>query len=787
MLRWVTEVRVHGVSGTPASSILRTDPRRVDTEDASASDPVRRRRSDGVQVFAPEDDLTEIADVPLRRVAYNWSDLTSGRRRHALWLLLLPYTLVNTAGWMLPAARRGETRIGFWPSAMVRLGGVIVTAVFALFALAISLDLFVYSCVFDSLVTEMPQTCRGTRFAVEHLGLDTLVTLGSLLPAAAVSVLGYVIGYEPRRRRLAAAAFAAGDAEASDSDEDPARTRTITDRRLWRSHAVGWQLTILHGAAAFATVGIVMYSIIHLPGSTYLRDPYFWTSVVLVPAAVFGAVMAASANVHTGNRYTGIVLAVGGLTLGTTGALVLRIQEFNAAILTTSPSWARPLTLTLIGITVVISVILVISGRPDPAKSIPPAALLLLAPVVGAVFGSGAYLLVLSVLGRGEAPPPEWFPGMDWISLSFLLFILVALGAISAWLSWSWRQDDGDSAMAGLMRGLREMTSGVLGLLSGVVLLLLVLLFVFTILGAGGDDGTLVSPYTVDGDLVGNLELITGVAVALAIAGVVSLTWRYLIGSATGERAKLRPWVALAVFAVVVVGIVGVVLILSAGRVGSIEAFGASLDFSSTRQIAMSVAVLVPIVLIGSRIRASFGNRDARRGLAVVWDLGSFWPRWYHPLAAPSYTPVAVPDLQVFIDELSRDDTAVILAAHSQGTVLGMVSLLSAHLSDDQLRRVAFLTYGSPIAHLYEKLFPAHFDRARIDQLCQMFTQEDTALWLNLWRDTDPIGGPIGRDEIDVDLGADPDGSGHSAYEATPGYKMARGTLAAGILDLFNR
>jgi len=75
------ELRIHGVSGTPPEDLLRGEPVRVSGNDLSGF-----YRINGV------DDLE----------AYSWGGLTSGKKRHAFWLLLLPFSLLNVAGWMTP-------------------------------------------------------------------------------------------------------------------------------------------------------------------------------------------------------------------------------------------------------------------------------------------------------------------------------------------------------------------------------------------------------------------------------------------------------------------------------------------------------------------------------------------------------------------------------------------------------------------------------------------------------------------------------------------------------------
>ena len=65
--------------------------------------------------------------------------------------------------------------------------------------------------------------------------------------------------------------------------------------------------------------------------------------------------------------------------------------------------------------------------------------------------------------------------------------------------------------------------------------------------------------------------------------------------------------------------------------------------------IAVAIAIIVPgafmlrSILTGIGSGGSGPEEEAKR--RILWDIGSFWPRWYHPLAPPAYGPVAVTKL----------------------------------------------------------------------------------------------------------------------------------------------
>lgn len=143
-----TEIRIHGVSGTPPQDMLGvggpTDVERV----ASYVDPrtgfYQARRA-----------ATEpIPDVDVE--AYSWGSLTSGGVgfvepiKRAAWLVLLPFALANVAYWVRtdidherrarPAASRVRTAVA------IRWAGLLLTMAFISAACLVSIDLVAWQC-----------------------------------------------------------------------------------------------------------------------------------------------------------------------------------------------------------------------------------------------------------------------------------------------------------------------------------------------------------------------------------------------------------------------------------------------------------------------------------------------------------------------------------------------------------------------------------------------------------------------------------------------------------------
>lgn len=134
--------------------------------------------------------------------------------------------------------------------------------------------------------------------------------------------------------------------------------------------------------------------------------------------------------------------------------------------------------------------------------------------------------------------------------------------------------------------------------------------------------------------------------------------------------------------------------------------------------IGMSVALVLGIAIVGlaARIRNSEG---VRKGVGILWDLSTFWPRSAHPLAPPCYAERVVPELVARVDwaldaQGGRAER-VILSGHSQGSVI-VCAVLSRYAEPD-LARLRVITYGSQIRQLYGRVFPAVFGPDQIGYL----------------------------------------------------------------------
>ncbi|MFG3299607.1 hypothetical protein [Micromonospora chersina] len=157
----------------------------------------------------------------------------------------------------------------------------------------------------------------------------------------------------------------------------------------------------------------------------------------------------------------------------------------------------------------------------------------------------------------------------------------------------------------------------------------------------------------------------------------------------------------------------------------------ALVNFGTATGSYVIAALVLALVVAGI---FAYRTAEFRRYVGVLWDLGTFWPRVAHPFAPRCYAERAVPELTRRICHLTSRGDGVLLTGHSHGSVLLAATVLQ--LPPGVGDRVALLTYGSPLRRLYARLFPAYVD----DEALREVGRRVGWRWLNLWRDTDPIG-----------------------------------------------
>jgi hypothetical protein len=188
---------------------------------------------------------------------------------------------------------------------------------------------------------------------------------------------------------------------------------------------------------------------------------------------------------------------------------------------------------------------------------------------------------------------------------------------------------------------------------------------------------------------------------------------------------------------------------------------------------SVTLITMAMLALVGFG-RAAYKDRNKRRTLGILWDVGTFWPRATHPLAPPSYGERVMPDLLTRIEHLTPNQTAeVIVSGHSQGAIIAAALVLQ--LDDNKRKQTCLLTYGSPLRRLYSLYFPGYFGLDTLQYLGNQLGPDQAQLgpdptvrsgwaWRNLYRPSDYIGGPVfrNRSAVESQQGEDPADGDHS-------------------------
>ncbi|MET8976628.1 hypothetical protein ABZX85_13530 [Streptomyces sp. NPDC004539] len=702
---------------------------------------VRITGDDTAAVYRRADDVdadTRPDDRPVPE-AYVWSNLTSGNGTRALWLLLLPFMVVNLAHWMRPAGRSATRAVRLY-GLLVRLAALSLTVLLVAAVCEVALDLTAWQCA-------------GTRACAErHTWLGFLepggwwgqpgrrLALAAVVPAALVALLWYLSHRTWR-------AYESQEPLPRPDDADTAGHATPLSRPgFWYGRRLVSRLRAAHTAAGLltvaATVGTAAARRDHERGGPALLDAF---GHLLEAALVVGAVSVVwvvCGRGRTENRLDHKIdrHLVRRLPLGSLALLVCALVYAGWS----RPGWTSagrlPGDVTFGGIAVAqgaVAVVLAVVARAlydrdaehrCALRGLGGPAVVMLACALGGVMSGGVAQRVADWLDGtgGVLPGPPVL--LTW-QASVIPAVLVVVLALCSFLGQramsgakaqepavekEYGVEDGDPARtraiarARAMAGLTDRAPLLLGVTSGVTLLL----------GAGAVVGALVCGKTPVGAAVGAYPFVEGAA-------------------RTGQA--LGSWLIGFVF--------------------------------------------LTFVTWGRR---AYKDPHARRTIGILWDVGTFWPRAAHPFAPPCYAERAVPDLTWRMTAWTRETGGrLVISGHSQGSVLAAAA--AWQLAPADRGRVALLTYGSPIERLYGRWFPAHFGPDSLKAL-----HADVDCWRNLYRLTDPIGGPVRLPDVDCAPFADPleygrtiqhplpaPLLGHSDYQADPQFAHERARLLA--------
>ena len=141
--------------------------------------------------------------------------------------------------------------------------------------------------------------------------------------------------------------------------------------------------------------------------------------------------------------------------------------------------------------------------------------------------------------------------------------------------------------------------------------------------------------------------------------------------------------------------------------------------------------------------RGAIKTQSSRRGVNVIWDVISFWPHAVHPFVPRPYSQRTVVDLRDRIrwHLANCGETGVqrpvVVCGHSQGSLISFAALLL--LTQEERDRVALVTFGSQLRLIFPRAFPAFVN---VETIADLYSSLNGA-WINLYRATDPLAGPV--------------------------------------------
>ncbi|WP_412126400.1 hypothetical protein [Streptomyces murinus] len=832
------ELLVHGVGGTTPEEML---------DDART---VRVAGDDTAAVFRRAADVSGAGPGPRGgggpvQEAYVWCNLTSGDAGRALWLLLLPFMVVNLAHWMRPAAPARPRAVRLY-GLLVRLIALTLTVLLVAAACEVALDLVAWQCAgargcarrhfWLAFLTPDAAQSPGVRRWAALLGTSggwwaqpgRRLALAALVPGGLILLLWYLShrtwsAYESHRPLV----------QGPDPAPDPDGS-ALARPGFWYGRRLVARLRAAHTAAGLLTVAAALATpavrFDHRPGGPGALDILgrLLTACLLAGAgATVAAVCRRGRDEHRVDQRLDPHL-LRRLPLGALALLLLTALYTGWS----RPDWHStgrlPGDPAFGGLMLAQGVLVVVLGVvawgmyrraatplapaaetdidsvsvPGPDSAPPPGTGSGPAPGIGIGIGSGPEPGSGPVPGPGSAPVPSIGSDPD-----------PGLGA-GPGPDPSPRFDPHPRPAPGT-HGLGGPATALLGCALGGVMSGGVAQRVADWLDGTG--GTISGPpvsLTWQASMIPPLlAVLLGVAVRLA-AGTARLARaerdrvrREHPGepedpARTRAIAHTRAMAALTDRAPLVLTVLSAAaLVLGGGALAGALVSGRSPDgaaggTAAAVQIAAGISQGLGSWLVGLGFllfvtwgRRAYKDRGARRTVGILWDVGTFWPRAAHPFAPPCYAERAVPDLTWRMATWTEATGGrLVLSGHSQGSVLAAAA--AWQLTPATRARIALLTYGSPLERLYGRWFPAHFGPAALAGL-----HRDVACWHNLYRRTDPIGGPVrlpadGQPPVDrpplrdpLTYGRTPEHPlptpilGHSCYQSDPAFAQVRADL----------
>jgi len=738
------ELRVHGVSGTAPESMLACDRvTQVSNPGAAEIDAPRYRG----RLFRPVNDSGQplvVSDGDGRLLpvydgkretppwhileAYHWGGFTSGSWTQALWLLLAPFGIVNTAQFMLEPpgkssnwyARASHTVAG----AALRVIGLALTTLLVLTAAVLTMDLLAWQGL--AVTPDWPDWLDWLAALWAPLPglLDWLVrsapALALLGPVVVIGVL-LLLGKEGTRKTTSAPPAADEEDRASGFMQSGFFEGDSDAPTLRRLHAaMGLGLAALLGFApgrqdndswaerGFGAALILLAAVLVVV--TILGDPGHSASIAYRSLWV----QRARSGIHSASRFVAwLAVGAGSFLLAaaawllysnppehSTGTYPLVDQAAYAVMI---------VTVTGMIVLLVANAVLAfaVRGRRTSERAFRPFAggmAAYLVASVGVFLGVGyvgAFVVgVANLLNRGtsQVQPPELLRAIvqSWGITAAFVGLATLLGLVYRHYGWKAAADKAEADFADAQVGLPGHWRIAVGKAiwdARVKNRLVPVLIGFALLG-----------------------------ILLSLTSIVALrpSWPSVVEKVPFVEdwaRSLEQWPPIE---------------FAGGR-----GFGGGASFFVGLGGTVLALLAARLVLLG---RTAVLSQDKRRTLNVLWDVIAFWPRSAHPLVPVAYSQGAVNDIRERLQQATnaQADQRVVLCGHSQGSLLCFAALVDRP-SPQPGPGVGLLTYGSQLQLLFARAFPAYVNIDTITLLYQGFGGR----WRNLYRDTDYMAGPV--------------------------------------------
>lgn len=769
------ELRVHGVSGTAPDSLL-DRPLVTQVAGDHIAGFYRPRLPDERTDSRPHPFSPERQGAP-ELEGYNWGGLTSGSPGRALWLFLLPFTLINIAprARPLPAVdSKAVNVLTYFTWLISRWLALALTLLLVVTTAGIGINLAGWQCTFsDACIGASENALLGRVVGDWSSGVrnggwvpEVMLLVGAQVPMLMLFMLWLV-----SKRTIDRYESVSTGVPKVDGDPDEVEAN-LDSPWMWRNERQVRRLRATHMQAGMAAIIWVASeatspaSLISLVWQPDWNDGA-WASIVV--GALAGLVLAYSFLVMTFPSYVGhgpspgwqiasFAIWVALITAGTlsiidllVGGITSRSRVDGHGQQSSLPGFDRNLwavVLLMLALTVLLMAVVgiqagrtakqaVSASQQAPLKpglgGCAAAALAAAAVLVGAVFSASAYTVSAAWLNTGSLKPgpaevskalkefavPDSFRMATFVFLIAVGFVVLAGLVVLTRLAWGF----GFTVRILGWRWRHPTAKVPVGAVSKDY--------------GHGSDGDIVQvrsdPNTFTKEDHNRRR--RSIERAMYVGAMLE---------------RLLTFVGVLALAGVVLTLSGaIVLLKDYGFMDDIQGKGA--DWVPKAEAWGAYGAVLILLLLVTVTALAFRVPTTRRVVGIIWDVASFWPRACHPLAAPCYAERTVPDLVTRLHYLRTVEVRpVVLAGHSQGSVLSAAALfnLRGHQNaQNAVDGIALLTYGSVLRRLYARYFPVYFGVHRLQALQDTLTRNAAAQarprWINLWRYTDYLGGQV--------------------------------------------